>query len=181
MAELPPNIRVFIAVRIPDRVRARLANVQQQLRRELGDASWTRPEAMHLTLQFLGDIQSSRLPELQSALLTSARGPVPFELALGPFGHFANRVLWIGLERGTECLTELTNAVRQVTQSFGGREENRAFNAHVTLARMRRPLQGLGAALGKVALPAFEAWRVTEFALIRSELSPHGSRYTTLA
>ena len=180
MSDLPEQIRAFIAVRIPDDVRARLAEVQIQLKPGLCDVSWTRPEAMHLTLQFLGNISSAQLPELDRALHDATRDAVPFELALGDLGSFGNRVIWIGLRRGDEPLQRLAHAVRHAAQPWAAHEENRDFNAHVTLGRIRRPAHGLKAQLHKVPAPAFRSWTVADFELIRSELSPQGARYTTL-
>jgi len=181
MTDLPEHLRAFIAVRIPDEVRAQLAEVQQQLRPALRDVSWTRPEAMHLTLQFLGNIDSARVPGLAAALGPAGVAQDPFEIALGDVGSFGNRVIWIGLERGAEPMQKLAAAVRRAAQDFASHEENRAFNAHVTLGRVRRPARGLAEALRKVRPPKFHPWTAAAFELIRSELSPHGARYTTLA
>ena len=180
MSGLPEHIRAFVAVRIPETTRAQLADVQRQLKPELRDVSWTRPDAMHLTLQFLGDIESARVPELKSALRAVARDYSPFELELGVAGSFGNRVIWIGLQRGEEALNDLANAVRRAIASFSGHEENREFSAHVTLGRLRRPTRGASAALRKVSPPMFQPWIVSDFELIRSELSPRGSRYTEM-
>ena len=56
MSDLPEKIRAFVAVRIPETVLAQLASVQQQLKGKFSDVSWTRAEAMHVTLQFLGNV-----------------------------------------------------------------------------------------------------------------------------
>jgi 2'-5' RNA ligase len=181
MSDLPETIRAFIAVPIPDAVRVQVAEVQRQLQPLLRDVSWTRPESMHLTLQFLGNIKSADLPNLQSMLHDVARRFAPFELALGHLGSFSNRVVWIGLQRGELPLTKLAEAVRCAAKDFAGHKEARGFNAHVTLGRMRRPAREVNAALQRISVPEFDAWTAAGFELIRSELSPHGSRYTTLA
>lgn len=170
-----------MAVRIPDEVRAQLAEVQRQLKSELRDVAWTRPEAMHLTLQFLGNIESARVQELEWVLAGAARKHTPFELALGALGSFNDRVLWIGLERGSEPLQRLAEDVRIAAKEFSEHEENRTFNGHVTLGRCRRPVRRSGALLRNVRVPKFQPWTATGFELFRSELSPQGSRYTTLA
>ena len=181
MSDLPEKIRAFIAVRIPKAVLAQLVAAQDQLKRKFSNVSWTRPEAMHVTLQFLGNIESTRLPELEASL-RRATEPIPsFEAELAGFGSFGNRVLWIGVSRGIEPLTVVAEAVRHATKDFGVHEEERGFNAHVTVGRFRRPSRGVAAALSEFDAPAFGSWRVQETELIRSEISPHGSRYTTLA
>lgn len=180
MSELPEKIRAFIAVRLPDSVRAQVAEVQRQLKPNLPDVTWTRPEAMHLTLQFLGDIESHAVTNLGHSLRDDTRALVAFDLQLAAVGSFGNRVLWIGLARGEEPLQQLAAAVHQATGEFAAHQEARAFHPHVTMGRCRRPVRGLNAALREVRLPDFESWRANEFELIRSELSPHGSRYTIL-
>jgi RNA 2',3'-cyclic 3'-phosphodiesterase len=181
MDAMPEQIRAFVAVRLPDSLRRRLAEVQHQLRQALPDIAWTRPEALHLTLQFLGKIESARLEELRCALEAAAETESPFELELGGIGSFGNRVIWVGVTRGQETLTRVAEAVRRATEGFSGHEEERAFNAHVTLGRCKRGARGTSAALRKVSAPAFAPWIVDHFELIRSELSPRGSRYTVLA
>ena len=181
MSDLPEKIRAFIAVRIPDSVRAQIGGVQQQLKRELRDVSWTRPDAMHLTLQFLGNVESARLPELETALRGASGSVTPFELAVGRTGSFGDRVIWVGVELGEKSLQDLAECVRQTAQPFAQHEEARDFNGHVTLGRLRRPNRRIENALRQVLAPSFPKWTVREFELIRSELSPQGSRYTTLA
>lgn len=180
-ADLPEIIRAFIAVRIPEEVLAQLGGIQQQFKRNFPKVSWTRPEAMHLTLQFLGNIKSKRLPELKDAVADATREVSAFVVELAGVGSFGNRVFWVGLKRGAEPLTRLANSLRGVTTDFDVPEEARAFNAHVTLGRLRTPARGISKILSGVEVPPFMPWRVDHLELIRSELSRNGSRYTTLA
>ena len=178
--KLPPQIRTFIAVRIPPVVLEQLASVQQQLKNEFRDVSWSRPEAMHLTLQFLGNILSNEVPRLEAVLTAAVQAHTSFELELSTLGSFNNRVLWVGVGKGGDELTALAESVRAVAKPFGRHEEDRAFNAHVTLGRFRERGRGVEAVLRRVTPPRFRPWRVAHVELIRSELSPKGSRYTTL-
>jgi len=180
-AGLPEIIRSFIAVPIPDEVLAQLSGIQQQLKRKFQKVSWTRPTAMHLTLQFLGDIKSTRLPELMSVMSDATRELSAFDVELSGVGSFGNRVLWVGVKRGVEPLTFLANALRRATKGFGDHDEERAFSAHVTLGRCRTPARDAGKILSEVTVPRLTPWRVDDCELIRSEPSPQGSRYTTLA
>ena len=181
MTDLPERIRAFIAVRIPQAVIAQLVSAQEQLKRKFNDVSWTRAEAMHVTLQFLGNIQSARFAEMEAALKQATERIPAFEIELTGLGSFGNRVLWAGITRGAQPLAELAESVRRAMKGFGVHEEERAFNAHVTLGRFRRPHPGVTVRLRELARRDFGSWRVQEIELIRSELSPHGARYTTLA
>jgi RNA 2',3'-cyclic 3'-phosphodiesterase len=181
LADLPEKIRAFVAVRIPDKVLAQLGSVQQQLKHEFQEVSWTRAEAMHLTLLFLGNIESARLPELIPALRDATRELNAFEIELSGIGSFGNRVLWVGLKRGAEQLTLLANSLRDAAKAFAAHEEKRPFNAHVTLGRFRRAARGVPRILAALPAPRFDSWHADHFDLIRSELSPKGARHTTLA
>jgi 2'-5' RNA ligase len=180
MSELPPHLRAFVAVRVPDDVIAQVTAFQQQLKPGFRAVSWTRPDAMHLTLQFLGNISSGGLPALTTVLKLVATRHGSFSLALGGAGAFSNRVLWAGMKEGAEPLKQLAEAVGEATKAFADHHETREFNAHLTLGRLRAPMRGASAILQKTTCPFFPAWQVHDFELIRSELSPKGSRYTTL-
>jgi 2'-5' RNA ligase len=181
MSELPPHVRAFVAVPIPDPVLAQLATFQQRLKPELQDVSWTRPEAMHLTLRFLGAVASASLPEITGALRLATGGTQPFRIELAGAGSFGNRVLWVGVGRGREPLRALAGSVAGAVLPFTEERESRDFNAHVTLGRLRDPSRNVAGILRATAAPEFEGWTVKHCELIRSELSPKGSRYTTLA
>jgi RNA 2',3'-cyclic 3'-phosphodiesterase len=181
MSALPEKIRAFIALRLPEIFIAPLVEIQQQLKPRLRDVSWTRPDAMHITLQFLGNIQSATLPTLMSALRDRSAGFPIFEVALAEVGSFNSRVIWAGVGRGAEHVIRLADVVRGTAHGFAEHEENRAFHAHITLGRARRPDRTLNRALREISLPSLPSWKVNRFELIRSELSPHGSNYTTLA
>jgi 2'-5' RNA ligase len=180
MSELPDHVRAFVALKIPPAVIAELGAVQQKLKAVVSDASWTRPDAMHLTLHFFGNVASADLEGIQAALDGAAAKVGAFDLQVRGVGSFGNRVIWAGLAGDTAILTTLAEEVRRGVARFGSHQEDRAFNGHVTLGRLRRPAGGLSTKLRPLVDRAFGAWRVDHLELIRSELSPHGSRYTTL-
>lgn len=180
MTALPEKIRAFIAVRIPEPVIAQLANIQEQLKREFTGVSWTRPESIHLTVRFLGHMESARVEELSALLRQGMKAFSPFRLRIESLGSFGNRVIWTGVAGDCEMLKQVAGAVRQAASTFGSHEEAREFNAHVMLGRFRKPARGVTVALRR--LPPFRSvtWRVDHIELIRSELSPKGARYTVL-
>jgi RNA 2',3'-cyclic 3'-phosphodiesterase len=180
MNPLPETLRAFVAIRLPESLIAELLAVQSQLKERLENVSWTRPEAMHLTLHFFGSIQSADLPEILDSLEEVTRKHAPFELTARGVGSFGSRVLWAGLEGECAELNKVAQAVRSAVVRFGEHEEDRKFNGHITLGRFRAPARGLGAKLHPCASHLFGTWQVDHVELIRSELSPNGSRYTTL-
>src|ERR1043166_2711255 len=97
------NIRAFVAI-FPDAATAeKLSALQRDLKKEIPaeNIRWTRPEQIHLTLQFLGNIPRARLPEFQMALSKVAGNASPFATRTERVGSFPNvvrpKILWIGL------------------------------------------------------------------------------------
>jgi 2'-5' RNA ligase len=190
MSELPQRIRTFIAVNLPADVLARVGQVQAELKpaARSGAVRWAAPEQIHLTLKFLGDIASASLPQLEAALHRACAGIGPFGLRVEGLGGFPDlqrpRVLWAGIAGGLGSLHLLQKIVLRETEVWGKPEE-RAFHAHLTLGRVKecgpRELRELVAKMESMPVPEFGCWQVTELHLMRSELSPAGSRYTCLA
>jgi RNA 2',3'-cyclic 3'-phosphodiesterase len=174
-------IRAFVAVAIPEPIRRELSTIQATLREKLPGVAWTRPNSIHLTLQFLGNVSGERITELVAELNTVGQQHQPFDLGLGQLGSFGQRVLWVGLSQGVEPLGSLAKSVQAKAARFGEHRETREFNPHVTLGRIRLPTRGVATALRQVPLPDWPTRRVEHFELIQSELSSAGSRYTTLA
>jgi 2'-5' RNA ligase len=75
------SLRVFFAVELPDELRSRVAERMRRLRAEFSDvrASWERPEKLHITLKFLGDVESARVEALSRAAARAVAGVEPFE------------------------------------------------------------------------------------------------------
>lgn len=176
---MPERIRSFIAVPIPAALREPLVEVQQGLRSRLRHVHWTRPDAWHLTLAFLGDIATDSLPALSQELgAVTSRTPA-FDLELAALGHFDQRVIWVGLGRGANSLAALAEKIRSAAQKFGSHQERKPFSGHVTLGRCRGR-EPVATALASYRVPPFGSWRVRKIELMRSELLPEGARYSTL-
>jgi 2'-5' RNA ligase len=190
MSELPQRIRTFIAISLPVDVVSRIRQMQSQLEPAVrsGAVRWAAPEQIHLTLKFLGGIDSASLPELEAALQCACAGVGSFELRAEGLGGFPDlqwpRVLWVGITGGLNALHALQKNVLRETGAWGGPEE-RAFHAHLTIGRVKkcspRDLRELIAKIGSMSEPRLGSWQAIELHLMRSELSPDGSRYTCLA
>ena len=175
------SIRAFIAIPIPEAIVSALAKVQSELGRELREVSWTRPEGIHLTLQFLGNIEVARLDLLCQALADSVAVRTAFTLEIAGTGSFGNRVIWAGVRGELDALARLADSVRSAPAQFGTNREERAFKAHVTLGRLRTPRRGLPMKLRRVEERCYGSWRVEEVHLYHSRLSPHGAQHIVLA
>ena len=175
-------MRLFVAVEIEPAIRERINDFVNNSRTKISGARWVRPEGLHITLKFLGNVADGRRTGIENALRSVREKPVA--LSLKQVGVFPNprfpRVLWVGIEAGPE-LEQLAVAVDQQLGSVGFEREKRAFSPHVTLARVNeRPRGNLGSLLME-AQPSFGTMTANEFHLYESKLSPQGSRYTKLA
>lgn len=149
--------------------------------------AWVAPENFHITLKFLGGIDEARVQGVIDALHRAVAGHPPFAIDVGGLGAFPSltraRVLWAGLLAGGDPLARLAGAVDAALGGLGFAREERAFSPHITLGRVREPRRALALAEALAASGARPFGRVTidAAALMRSDLSPRGARYTALA
>lgn len=181
-------MRAFVAIDLPDSVRAALAREQARLRAVCAgsrDIRWTRAEGLHLTLKFLGEVAAERVPAV-TATLESLERFDKFEVEVGGFGFFPGprrpRVLWVGLE-APAALGQLAARVEAALEAQGFPLEGRPFRPHLTLARFEggRPQPALEAALETGLAASFGRFEVGEFFLFESKLRPGGAEYSKLA
>lgn len=178
-------MRLFVAIDLPSVVREALGRLSPDP--DIPDASWTRREAYHLTLRFLGDsIAEARLPGLAQAL-AAIRFPA-FEVALRGVGRFppvarrAARVLWVGVEP-TPSLTALYAAVEEAVTGQGFPPADHPFSGHITLARLKstQPHPSVAAFLARHAEFRALPFVADAFHLFSSTLTPQGAHYTAVA
>lgn len=185
-------MRLFIALELESEVRDRLRLTQDELRRGVDSrwVRWVRPEGIHLTLKFLGEVEAAKVVGISSALEAQAVRHGPCRFRLTGVGAFPNseraRVLWVGLEDAAGCLAALHKGVEEALAGEGFEREGRAFTPHLTLGRVR---DGVGGeALARLAhairtFPALEPMDASSSSvlLVRSELRPEGALYTSLS
>jgi 2'-5' RNA ligase len=158
--------------------------VQRDLGAKASGLSWTKPENLHLTLRFLGDLGDSGVKRAGQAVERGAAEVPAFRARLGGLGTFPSiarpRVLWAGLAEGAEAASALAHSVNRalLRDEFGS--PDKPFRAHLTLARVREGARGL-AALGDYAMaPSPGEAILDQVVLMKSELHPAGARYTPL-
>lgn len=194
-------IRAFLAVELDEALKARLAQLQIELKRELSRdltrdvrLSWVQPTSMHLTVKFLGDTDESVIDRLHEAVgvLSAQHLPIPIPLErLGVFPHLQQpRVFWIGPEprwnsgADAERLQTLHRAVEARCESFGFAPEGRPLSPHLTLARLREGAHQAGQALARSGVldrpQPVGTLTMASIVMMRSELRPSGPRYTKL-
>ena len=177
---------MFLAIDIPARIREALEKIQNDFKALNLDAAWVKPGNIHLTLKFLGDTESLKIPEIKESMKQVAISAPRFSMAMGEIGVFPNpsrpRVLWVGVEERQGHLITLHQQIEKGMAAIGFAEETRKFSSHLTLGRIKssrggRALQRKLASRGPVDAEPFE---VSSFVLLQSELTPQGSIYTSL-
>ena len=182
--------RLFVALPVSEEVKEKIRPLQQELRSRLGlqGVRLTRPESTHLTLVFIGNVESGKVPDLGQALREQCAGTEVLRLSAEGVGFFPNprtpRVVWVAVGGGVEDLRALQSRVSAATASFMGSRDDKDFAAHLTLGRFNRLRGGESRWLGEFAAQHagdyFGNWVVDTVELMRSELSAGGSRYTCL-
>jgi len=191
-------IRSFVAVELAGSARSQLQTYLDALR-VIDGVAWTRPENLHVTLKFLGNVARDRLERLAPRLAEVAAGRSPFTITCAGVGAFPSlarpRVLWAGAD--ARPLAALATDVDQACAAEGFVAETRPFHAHCTLGRVRVPGGGRGqrdgprqatadlvalhAHLGAERAPLFGVSPASALVLFRSDTSASGARYTALA
>jgi RNA 2',3'-cyclic 3'-phosphodiesterase len=182
-------IRAFIAVDIPDDVRAAVKEAQARLKQvPMGvKMSWTKIDNLHLTLQFLGPIEERLVDKIKSALQPVAKEHHPFDVSVHGTGAFPNehkaRVIWVGCDDVGDRLKALAQSVQASMQPLGFEPEHHEFSAHLTLGRIKvpRPDVALTSALDSLKNNSFGTLRVEAIHLFESQLHPEGSIYSKLS
>jgi RNA 2',3'-cyclic 3'-phosphodiesterase len=178
-------MRAFIAIDLPLGIHHELARCQATFRSLCPDARWTRPEGIHLTLKFLGEIADTQVGEVTQCLAKLGTFAT-FPVGIKTFGFFPDarrpRVFWAGVVAPPE-LAQLVRRVEDVLNTIGFPREQRAYSPHLTLARFRapRPQPALLEAVKQQAGFTLGNFDATEFFLYESKLSPLGGEYRKVA
>jgi 2'-5' RNA ligase len=177
-------MRVFLAVFPPPATQALAARAIDALRRPGDGVSWVKPDNLHYTMRFLGELGEDGARRVGEAADEAARSLTAFEVTLGGAGGFPRargaRVIWLGLEQGAEPFVVLGKRLETALARRGFAPEGRAFTPHLTLGRVREPSRDWTdtlAALPPVATDPAASFTVDAIACVESTLSPKGSIY----
>jgi RNA 2',3'-cyclic 3'-phosphodiesterase len=178
-------VRLFVALDIPEDVRAAIGALIAKLRDVCRSARWVRIEGAHITLKFIGEVPAEKAADIKAALAA-----VPFHnpiyMSFCGLGFFPDarrpRVLWAGIEANAD-LGALAAAAESALEPLGIARERRAFSPHLTLARFESPrgIYGLNASIAETGSIEFGRTIANEFHLYESVLKRSGAEYTRLA
>jgi 2'-5' RNA ligase len=184
------QIRSFIAIELPTELKQELARLENQLK--AGNqpwVKWVKPDSIHLTLKFLGNIDTDTTAAITRAIEESARGIEPFRLEVRELGVFPNlkqvRVAWVGISGQVDKLSLLQKRLESQLTPLGFTAESRPFTPHLTLARLsERASPDERQDFGRlIASTNFEAGdiEVREISLMKSQLTRAGAIYSRIS
>ena len=187
-------MRLFVALDIEPAIHAQIAHFLASLKARAPEVRWVRPESLHVTLKFIGEVREDKAAHIKKALASVQAAP-PTVTFRGT-GFFPNakapRVFWIGVEADGN-LPQLAKKVDEVTAKLGIEQEKQSYKPHLTLARSGsgsprpRPGERAEPKFQRVqqileTMPEAEFGTMTprEFYLYESKLGPGGAKYTKI-
>lgn len=194
-------IRTFLAVEVSNEVRTAIAQVQDDLKQRLAGhlptdirMAWGQPNSFHLTIRFLGNTDKQLLDRMREAMAIVRRSHPTIQIPLDRLQAFPNlqkpRVLWVGPSeqwRTSEAARQLTALHREIEaccHSLGFAPDDKLFNPHLTLARIKAGEREVGQWLAQSGVCdqplSLGEVRSGPLVLVKSSLRPTGPVYTKL-
>ncbi len=179
-------MRSFIAIELPDAAKSALAGLQDDLKKERADVRWVKPDNIHLTLKFLGEMDEALVADVVQNIKGTCSKLPAFSLEMRGTGVFPNmkspRVIWVGIVH-SPFLADLQNRIDDGMSALRFKREKRTFSPHLTLGRFRSE-KGRDALLSKIGLckdAGYGMIDVRAVSLMRSDLGPSGATHTAIA
>ena len=179
-------MRLFVAVELSKKVKEELGAIQAALGEFDREVRWPKPEQMHLTLKFLGEVRDERVAEISEAAGVAAADSRPFEIRLAGCGCFPPRgrarIVHVGVAEPSGALEDCRDHCEKVFADLGFAAERRPFSPHLTIGRVRedRTDGGLRRAVELIS-PQAVVQSVDAIYVVQSVLAPTGAQYTNLS
>jgi 2'-5' RNA ligase len=179
------SIRTFIALILPEELKRSLGGLQAQFQQQSQGIKWVRPDSIHLTLKFLGDIRPDKVDPVCTVLSRLTQGCAPFAFEAVGIGAFPNernpKVLWAGLapdKRMADFQEKLDAGLAEI----GFPREDRLFSPHLTLGRLRdgRSRKDIAALIERCGSKHLGNYQSDTVVFYKSDLRPAGPIHTAL-
>ena len=181
------KIRTFVAVATSSTLQKRAANLIERLRCSDANVSWVKPDNLHLTIKFVGDVPNTEVSQVCQAVGNAVDSDGPFAVSYEGMGAFPNRerpkVIWIGVDQGSERLVQLHASVDNSLGDLGFLPERRPYQPHLTVGRLRRPVPSpqLGELMEQYENFSAGTVEVKELLVMASFLGRGGPTYDVMA
>lgn len=176
-------VRLFVALELSEQQKSEVNEFQRKIKQFMTGVRWVKPEALHMTLKFLGETEESRIEEIAAALDEITAAIKAFDVVYGESGVFPSprkaRVIWVGLREGSEAVRELASKVDMSLNGIGFEPERRSYTPHLTIGRVRSslPEKVVYRCLEEGASFTSDRCTITSTTLFESKLSPQGATY----
>jgi 2'-5' RNA ligase len=181
------KIRSFLAFELPEEFKRIISRASGEMKKAHLNVKWIKTGNIHLTVVFIGDVDSEQLDSLEKRVAGVCREHGPFNMAINGAGVFSSRrnprVLWIGLDGEIDEMAAFRDSLQKNLKPFGIKQEKRPFNPHLTLGRFRKNAKP-GVHLDELLLNYKDlispVCTLRELVLFKSDLKPDGAVYTKL-
>ncbi|MFH1868524.1 MAG: RNA 2',3'-cyclic phosphodiesterase [Candidatus Omnitrophota bacterium] len=180
-------MRTFIAIALTEEAHEELSSLQDSLRKSGADIKWVKPDHIHLTLKFLGEIDEEQAAEIKASIDETVKNQKPFDIHLAKIGAFPRiafpKIVWVGIDEGSQGCMALAKSVEEAMQRLGFEKEKRPFSPHLTLGRVRslKNNSQLTSAVEKEKdFSSQTKVSINKITLFQSTLTPKGPIYTPL-
>jgi RNA 2',3'-cyclic 3'-phosphodiesterase len=188
--KLQCNMRAFIAIELPQETKDAIGKLQAVLKQAGADVKWVKPENIHLTLKFLGEVADNKIIEVVNILEESVKGSEGFYIRPCSIGAFPKipspKVIWIGIDKGGSQTKLIAQELEERLAQTGIPKEGRPFSSHITIGRTRSFLKCDKLIRELINLEANFEGRLQEFpaaklTLFKSTLTPQGPVYEAVS
>jgi 2'-5' RNA ligase len=177
------SVRAFLAIPLPRQLRESIRSLQSDLQVRIPGARWTRPDNLHLTLHFFGEIEQETLEKFKVSVLSVRLCQRPFQVEVRGLGAFPNphrpRVIWLGLEPRDQ-LRQLHRVSQNCLLQADLTTESRLYSPHLTIGRLRQQKPDLTDLFGSTEQNTIGLLRVDKLILFESRLHPDGAQHIPL-
>ncbi len=180
------TIRAFIALKLPENILSFIKKIQKDLKQYGFALRWVKPENIHLTLKFFGNVSDSEAENIKLALSDCIGRFSPLLLSANAIGVFPSimrpKVIWVGISGQMPMLFSLQNVLEKRLEEVGFKKEDRPFQGHLTMGRFKGRVDSakLVEAIKKYKDINSDVFAAEEIILYKSDLKPDGPVYTEL-
>lgn len=182
-------MRIFVAIDFPEKIKEEIKKLLEKLKEIDSNIKWVKPENIHITIKFLGEVAGEeKIENINNRLKEICSSYHNFNISISDIGSFPDwkspRILWLDVDEGKEELIKLARVVDKEFGDplFGVEKEKRSFNAHITIARIKKTenLEKLKSAIDNLIFKS-DKIKVQEIILMKSTLTSNGPIYEPIS
>jgi RNA 2',3'-cyclic 3'-phosphodiesterase len=179
------NIRAFIALPISKDIKNKISRIQSNMD-VICNIRWVNIDKLHLTLIFIGNLESNKVELVSNRLDNIAESFSEFEVTFQGLGYFGSKkhikVIWTGLQEGVKNLQKLHNEINAELSTYNIYTETRPYKPHLTIGRLKtkRTPQYLAESILKQQNTFIGKLNIHTINFMKSNLTSNGSVYTCL-